>query len=126
MDAIVGIDALQVVPNKSRLLREIARVLRRGGRAVLTTWERRGSEPADLPPVYSIADAGALAGSAGLCVITREERDDWLGQEQAFYQSVIAQDSDQAEPALGLLAEEARELLPYSAYMRRLLLVASV
>jgi SAM-dependent methyltransferase len=126
VDAVVCIDALQVVPDKSGLLREIARVLRPGGRAVITTWERRGSESADLPPVYSISDAGTLAGAAGLRIIAREERDDWLGQERAFYQSVIAQDSDQAEPALRLLAEEARELLPYSACVRRLLLVASV
>jgi hypothetical protein len=38
---------------------------------------------------------------------------------------VIAQDSDQAEAALRLLAEEAQELLPYAASVRRLLLVAS-
>jgi len=125
-DAIVCIDALQVVPDKGGLLREIARVLRPGGRAVITTWERRGSEPADLPPVYSIADAAALAGAAGLLVIAREEHQDWHGQERAFYQAVIAHDNDQAEPALRLLAEEARELLPHSAHVRRLLLVATV
>ena len=97
-----------------------------GGRAVITTWERRGSGSQDLPPSYSIANAGALAGAAGLRVLGREERDDWLEQERAFYQRVIADDSDQAEPALRLLAEEARDLLPYSASVRRLLLVATV
>jgi hypothetical protein len=45
--------------------------------------------------------------------------------KEAFYQRVIAQDIEQAEPALRLLAEEARELLPHSAYVRQLLLVAS-
>src|SRR5215469_13110341 len=30
-----------------------------GGRVVIITWERRGSEPADLPASYYIADAGA-------------------------------------------------------------------
>jgi hypothetical protein len=93
---------------------------------VITTWERRGGGSQDLPPSYSIASAGALAEAAGLRVLRREERDDWLEQERAFYQRVIAGDSDQAEPALRMLAEEARDLLPYSPSVRRLLLVATV
>ena len=125
-DAIICIDALQLVPGKDALLREVARVIRPGGRAVITTWERRGGGSQDLPPSYSIASAGVLAAAAGLRVLGREERDDWLEQERAFYQRVIAGDSDQAEPALRLLAEEARDLLPYSASVRRLLLIATV
>jgi hypothetical protein len=59
-------------------------------------------------------------------VLVREECDDWLEQERTFYQQVIAEDSDVAEPALRLLAEEGRSLLPHSASVCRLLLVASV
>jgi SAM-dependent methyltransferase len=125
-DAIICIDALQLIPDKNGLLREVARVLRPGGRAVITTWERRDSAPADLPPGYSIADVGALAGTAGLRVLAREEHDDWLEQEAAFHQRVVAEDSDKAEPALRLLAEAARDQLPHLASVRRILLVASV
>jgi ubiquinone/menaquinone biosynthesis C-methylase UbiE len=124
-DAVVCIDALQLVPDASGLLREAARVLRPGGRAVITTWEQSTGVPADLPSSFSIADAAALAEAAGLHVVVREERDDWLGQQRAFYQQVIAADSDTAEPALRLLAAEGRALLPYLSFARRLLLVAS-
>ena len=123
-DAVVCIDSLQFVPDKNALLCEVARVLRPGGRAVITTWERRGSGPADLPASYAIADAGALAEAAGLQVFLREERDDWQEQERAFYQRVIAEDGDDAEPALHLLAQEGRDLLPHAASVRRLLLAA--
>ena len=69
-------------------------------------------------------ETGVVADAAGLHVLVREERDDWLEQQRAFYERVIAEDSDQAEPALHQLAEEGRELLPHWANVRRLLLVA--
>ena len=50
-----------------------------------------------------------------------EERDDWLEQQRASYERVIAEDSHEAEPTLRLLADEGRELLPHRA-----LLIASI
>lgn len=125
-DAVLCIDALWLVADKDGLLREVARVLRPGGRVVITTWERRDSGPDGQPSGLSDADTGALAESAGLRVVVREERDDWLEQQRAFYQRVIAEDNQEAEPALRLLAAEGRELLPHWASVRRLLLVARI
>lgn len=124
-DALVCIDALQLVPDASGLLREAARVLRPGGRAVITTWEQVPGAPAGLPWSFSLTGAGALAEASGLRLLVREERGDWLGQQQAFYQQAVAADSETAEPALRLLADEGRALLPYLAFAHRLLLVAS-
>ncbi len=125
-DAVVCIDALNLVPNKNGLLDEVARILRPDGRVVITAWERRDSEAKDLPPEYSITDVGALVEAAGLRVLVREECDHWLELQQTFFQHVIAEDSDDAEPALHSLAEEGRDFLAVAASVRRLLLVASV
>jgi ubiquinone/menaquinone biosynthesis C-methylase UbiE len=123
--ALVCVDALQLVPDAGGLLREIARVLRPPGRAVITTWERSTGAPTGLPSSFAIADAAALAEAAGLHIVVREEHDDWLKDQQAFYQQVIAADSDTAEPALRLLAAEGRAMLPYMTFAHRLLLVTS-
>lgn len=125
-DAVVCIDALQLVADKNGLLREVARVLRPGGRAVITTWEQNAGEPRRLPAEYSIVDAAALVEAAGLRLLVREECDDWLQQQRTFFQRVIADDRDNAEPALRSLAEEGRSFLLHSASIRRLLLVATV
>ena len=80
------------------------------------------------PGTPPAADAGALAEAADTrCVYWRgEERDDWLEQQRAFYERVIAEDSHEAEPALRLFADEGRELLPHWASARRALLIASI
>jgi len=126
MDAVMCIDALQLVPDRSGLLDEIARVLRPGGRLVVTTWERRAGTPGNVPPPYAITDARALAEAAGLRVLVREEHDDWQEQERMLYRRAIAEDSEHAEPAFRMIAEEGRVMLPYSASARRLLLVATI
>jgi ubiquinone/menaquinone biosynthesis C-methylase UbiE len=126
MDAVMCIDALQLLPDRRGLLDEVARILRPGGRLVLTTWERRDGAPADVPSSYAITDVRVLAEAAGLRVIVREEHDDWQEQELTLYRRAIADDSDDAEPALRMIAGEGRGLLPYSASARRVLLVATV
>jgi len=123
---VMCIDALQLVPDRRGLLHEAARILRPAGRLVLTTWERREGAPADVPFPYSITDVSGLAEAAGLRVLVREEHDDWQEQELTLYRRAIAEDSDDAEPALRMIAGEGREMLPYAASARRLLLVATV
>ena len=126
MDAVMCIDALQLVPGRDGLLREVARILRPGGRLVLTTWERRDGVPGDVPSSYAITDVRALAWAAGLRMLLREEHDDCQEQELMLYRRAIAEDSDDAEPALRMIAGEGREMLPYAASARRLLLVATI
>jgi ubiquinone/menaquinone biosynthesis C-methylase UbiE len=120
-DAVMCIDALQLVPDKNGLLREVGRLLRPDGRVVITTWERIGSEPERLP-----VDVGALVEAAGLRLLLREEPADWLERQRAMFERVVAEDSDTAEPALRSLAEEGRNFLSHRTTVRRVLVVATV
>jgi ubiquinone/menaquinone biosynthesis C-methylase UbiE len=120
-DAVVCIDALQLVPDKDGLLREVARLLRNDGRAVITTWERIGSGPERFP-----VDVGALVEAAGLRVLVHEERADWLERQRAMFERVVAEDGDAAEPALRSLAEEGRNFLADPTQVRRVLVVATI
>jgi hypothetical protein len=72
-----------------------------------------------------LPDVGRLAEAAGLQVVLREEHPEWLEGQRALYKSLIADDDEDAEPAVRSMANEARSMLPRLADARRVLLVAS-
>jgi ubiquinone/menaquinone biosynthesis C-methylase UbiE len=121
-DAIVCIDSLQLLPGQDMVVREMARLLRPGGRAVLTTWERDDPGISGRTP---IRDAGRLVESNGLRLTLREEHPEWMDRQTAMFERVIAEDRDDAEPAVRRLAEEGRAVLPLTATSRRVLVVAA-
>jgi hypothetical protein len=57
-----------------------------------------------LPAEHSVA---ALVEAAGLRVLMRDECDDWLDRQRRFYEQILAEENDMAEPAIRMLAEEA-------------------
>jgi ubiquinone/menaquinone biosynthesis C-methylase UbiE len=120
-DAVVCIDAVQMLPDRPAGLREAGALLRRGGRLVFTTWEIDES-PAGRTP---LPDAGRLVEEAGLQLLLREEHPEWLERQNELYKRAIAADGEDAEPAMRDLAEEARAFLPRMAAARRVLVVAT-
>jgi SAM-dependent methyltransferase len=94
-DVVLCRDGLQFAPDPARATREIARVLRPGGRVALATWADRGANPwlgvvfdavsaqtgkqlppAGMPGPFSLADAGQLSdllSDAGLVDVVVSE-----------------------------------------------------
>ncbi len=86
-DAVVAIECLSHMPDKPRAFAELARVVRPGGRVVLTDWlacaERRPwrdrlllepiCEEGRLPSMHTVAEYGALLAGAGLEVVRFED-----------------------------------------------------
>jgi ubiquinone/menaquinone biosynthesis C-methylase UbiE len=107
-DAVVCIDAL-IFMKADVAAREIARVLRRGGYAVATTWETLSS---DAPLPGMVADYAAVFDSAGLAVREREVLTGWNQRQMIFYRALLEREASLREEmgdAASSLIEEARE-----------------
>ena len=74
VDAAMSVDALLFAPDKAAALGELARVLRPGGRLVVTTWDYH-TQPRGRPP--QIADHRPLLDDAGFETLAYEETRQW-------------------------------------------------
>ena len=85
-DAVMSIDAMLFTPDKAAALRELRRILRQGGRLVMTSWDY-ARQPVGRPP--QVADHRPLAEAAGLRVEVYEETRDWRDREQRIGQGLL-------------------------------------
>jgi len=103
-DAVMSLDVLPFVPDKAAAAREVARILRPGGRFAFTTWERLSRPARDNHPLRALAgtfqdhpllksakaDYRQLISQAGLAVETYQEPPGWRHQQQALAEGIIA------------------------------------
>lgn len=79
-DVVMSVDAFLFTPDKVAAAVELARVVRPGGRLVMTSWDYH-RQPADRPP--QVADHRPLLSAAGFEVERYDETDDWLVRQRA-------------------------------------------
>jgi SAM-dependent methyltransferase len=87
LDALMSVDALLFTPDKAAATREFARVLRPGGRLVLTTWDYH-SQPVGRPP--QVADHRSLLDDAGFDVVAYEETVNWRERQLGTTDGMLA------------------------------------
>lgn len=104
-DAAVVVDAIQFPDDPSAAYAEIARILRPGGRVVLTCWEAVDPDDRAVPERLRRVDLRRGLVEAGLVDVTVAERPAWRAAERAMWTEAAALDPGD-DPALGSFHDE--------------------
>ena len=120
MDGVMCIDAIQFVADTAAVFAEVRRILRPGGRVVVTAWEAVDRDGDALPDRSGGVDCAAWFDAAGFSDISVVERPAWFQTEQALWAEAVVLDAT-GDDALASLRDEAVTMLPLVRLTRRVL-----
>ena len=124
VDGVMCIDAIHIVAEPATVFAEFRRVLRSGGRAVVSNWEARDRDNASLPEWVRRVDCAGWFAAAGFTDIAVVERPQWEQKEQALFAEAAILDPA-GDDAIASLRDEAIEELPHVPLTRRVLASAT-
>ncbi len=127
LDGVVTFDALLFSPDKRAAVAEMARIIKPGGRVVMTTWDYH-RQPTGRPP--QVPDHRPLLEQAGFSVVAYDETPRWREYldrtDQLLLEAVdeLADESGMSSDRIRRELEEARSTT--SCMIRRVFAVAQL
>jgi ubiquinone/menaquinone biosynthesis C-methylase UbiE len=124
VDAVLCTDAIQFPDEPAMAYQEMYRVLKPGGRVVLTSWEAVDRTDERLSQRLRRASLAADLRQAGFTDVEARDRVSWLAREQAMWKEAAALDPGD-DPALRSFHDEGVRSLERAALLRRVLAAAT-
>jgi SAM-dependent methyltransferase len=124
VEAVLCTDAIHFPDEPARAYDEILRVLKPGGRVVLTCWEPLDRDDERLSLRVRRANLGVGLRQAGFTGVEVRDRPSWLAREHALWEEAVTLDPGD-DPALRSLHAEGVRSLQWGALLRRVLAVAT-
>ena len=124
VEAVLCNDAIQFPDEPAIAYGEIRRVLKPGGRVVLTCWESLDRNDERLSLRVRRADLGAGLQQAGFTDVEVRDRPSWLAREHALWEEAVTIDPGE-DPALRSLHAEGVKSLEWTGLLRRVLAAAT-
>jgi len=123
-DGVVSIDALHFAANPTAAAFEARRLLRPGGRLVMTNWQPRSPADPRLPSRMRI-DWAATLGSVGFAEVRVESRPEWHDLFTRVFQVALDLGDPGEDVGLASLQDEARQALPQAQLVDRVVATAT-
>jgi len=124
VDAAMCIDAIQFAEPPADAYEELGRVVRPGGRVVLTCWEAEDRDDDRVPERLRRVDLAQGLTRAGFVDVEVREKPHWRTAELELWREAAALDPGE-DPALQSFRDEGRRVLERPFGVRRVLAAAT-